>query len=385
MEPLQIAVVTTTRADYGLLYWLIRDLQEDPECALRLIVSGTHLSRDFGHTVEEIERDRLPIAARVELDLKGGSPFENARSIGNGTVRFAETFERLKPDLVVILGDRFELLAVCAAAVSLRIPIAHIHGGETTEGALDEQVRHAVTKMAHLHFAAAEPYRKNLIQMGEAPDRVFNFGAPALEHLRRTSFMNRRELEEELCFSLDGPTLLVTYHPETLEREFLTAPVEALLEAVAASGTRAIFTYANADAGGRRINEMIETFARGRKDRLAVPSLGHRVYLSLLREVRCLVGNSSSGLIEAPSLKKPSVNIGGRQKGRLRAPSVIDCEPTAEAIGRAIRLALSDDFVRTRCTGENPYGSGDFSQNAIAVLKSFGRHPDLLRKSFHSI
>lgn len=382
--PLNIAVVTTTRADYGLLYWLIHDLHADREFSLQLVVSGTHLSPDFGATVSEIEKDGFPIAAKVDLKLAGTTSLENAKSIGRGTIAFAETFDRLKPDIIVVLGDRFELLAVCSAAVPLRIPIAHIHGGEVTEGALDEQVRHAVTKMAHLHFVAAEPYRKNLVQMGESPDRVFNFGAPALEHLKRSSFLSRPDLEKKLGVPLDPPLLVATLHPETLKKDGSRRSIDALLGSVQESGARVVFTYANADAGGEAVNEAIRSFTKGRDRYLAVPSLGHLTYLSLMREADCIVGNSSSGIIEAPSLKKPSVNIGDRQKGRLRAPSVIDCEPTAPAVSAALKTALSPDFAK-RCTGENPYGRGDFAANVLGVLKSFGRRDDLIRKSFHPL
>lgn len=385
MNPMKIAVVTTTRADYGLLYWLIHDLNDDPRFDLQLLVTGTHLSPEFGCTVSEIEKDGFPITERIEMPLSSDSGVGMAKSTGLVMIGFAEAFNRLRPDLVVVLGDRFELLAVCSAAVLLRIPIAHIHGGETTEGAMDEQIRHAVTKMAHLHFVAAEPYRQTVIQMGENPDHVYNFGAPGLEHLKRTPLLGREDLEKELNFKLEGPTVLVTYHPETVLGKPPTEAIQALLEALERTEVRAIFTFANADPGGRSINDAISAFAKGRDRYLVVPSLGQRRYLSLMKAVDALVGNSSSGLIEAPSLRKPAVNIGERQQGRLHAGSVIDCKPVTASIVAAIQEALSEEFLKTRCTGDNPYENGDFTKNILEVLKNVGAREGLLKKGFRKV
>lgn len=382
-RPRRLAVLTTGRADYGQLYWLLRGARADRTLRLQLVVTGSHLDRAQGRTVAEIRRDGFRPAAEVPMTPRRDDPEGAALAVARGTAGFARALARLKPDLLVVLGDRFELLAACAAATALRVPIAHLHGGEVTEGVLDEQVRHAVTKLSHLHFTAAEPYRRRVVGMGEDPRRVFNFGAPAVEALRRLTYLDRAELERRLGLSLAPPVLLVTWHPASLSGAEAASGVEPILRAVARSGARAVITFANADAGGRAVNARVKAFAAGRPGVRAVAALGRTGYLSLMRLCSAVVGNSSSGIAEAPSLKVPTVNAGDRQKGRLKAPSVIDCAPTEAAVLKAIRLALTPAFRRARCRGVNPYGSGRTAERILRVLKTVPLGERLLRKRFH--
>lgn len=379
----RVAVVTTSRADYGLLYWLIRGVHEDRDLELRLLVCGSHLGKAFGRSVRQIRADGFPVAAEVATLPSTEDGPGLARAVGAGTAGFGRALARLKPDVLVALGDRYELLAAATAAVLARVPIAHIHGGESTEGVLDEQVRHALTKLSHLHFTAAEPYRRRVLQMGEDPRRVFNVGAPGLEYIRRQRPLPRAELERRLGFDLRGDFALATFHPDALGAHAGASRVDAMLAALKGSGLRAVLTYANADPGGRDINRRLRAFAaRDPRAAVAVPNLGQDAYLSLMRLARVVVGNSSSGLIEAPSLRVPTVNIGDRQRGRLRSGSVVDCAPTAPAVLRALRRALAPAF-RRRLNGENAYGRGDSSRRILHVLKTVPLGEALLRKSFH--
>ncbi len=378
----KIAILTTSRADYGLLRHLMRAIQKDRSCRLQVIVCGSHLSRAHGLTVREIEKDGLSIAARVPTVAARDTPAASARALGRSMELFARAFERLAPDLLVVLGDRQELLPACSAAVLLRIPIAHLHGGEATEGVLDEQVRHAVTKLAHLHFPAAEPYRRRLIRMGEDPRRVFNVGAPGVDAIRAARPVPRAALERRLKLKLGGRLALVTFHPTSLDGR--PEPVAPLLEALDAEGLGVVLTYANADPGGRAVNAALESWAAKRPGRaVCVASLGQEAYYSLARRCSVLLGNSSSGLIEGPTLRIPTVNVGRRQDGRLRAPSVIDCPPRTKEIRAALRLALSAKFRGARCRGVNPYGSGSVASRILSVLKKVPLGDALLRKSFH--
>lgn len=382
----RIAVITGTRADYGLLYWLIHDLHHAGDLDLQLIVTGMHLVPLFGHTVDVIEQDGFPIAARVDIDLVSDEPAAIARSTGLGTVGFSETFARLQPDIVVILGDRFEMLAAASAAFIQHVPIAHIHGGEVTEGALDEGFRHAITKLAHLHFTAAEPYRRRVIQMGEQPDRVFAVGAPGLDHLRRTSLLSRESLEQALDFSLRRLSFLVTFHPATLDTEDAATQCRSLLQALDAFPEASIvFTLPNADSGGRAIVPLLEEYVAQHVGRCALyASLGQLRYLSLLRQVQVVIGNSSSGIIEAPSFGAATVNIGDRQRGRLRAASVIDCASTRDEIEAAIRRSLDASFQSALAHTENPYGAGDASGRMLTILRSVDPAA-LRRKAFYDL
>lgn len=384
MRPRRIAVLSTSRADYGLLYWLLKALKADRATKPQIVAAGSHLSKAFGRTADAITADGFAIAARVDTLPRKDDSAGVARALGRATTAFVEAFLRLKPDLLVVLGDRYELLAACTAAVGLRLPIAHIHGGESTEGVLDEQVRHAVSKMAHLHFPAAESYRRRLIRMGENPRRVHNVGAPGLEYIRKFKPLPRRRLEKRLRFSLARPLAVVTVHPGTLNAGERGGVLPAVLKALDRTRLRAVLTYANADAGGRRINRRLERYAARNSSRaVVVPSLGQAAYLSLLAAADVVVGNSSSGVIEVPSLRMPTVNVGDRQKGRLRAPSVIDSPPSAAAVTRALRRALSPAFLRRNCRGRNPYGEGRTAAKMLAVLKRVPLGESLLRKSFY--
>lgn len=386
MAPRRVAVVTGTRADYGLLYWLIHDLYHAPDIKLQLIVTGMHLMPEFGRTIEVIERDGFPIAATVDLELSSDTPEAVARAMGVGMIGLSSCFARLAPEVVVILGDRFEMLAAASAAYVMRIPIAHIHGGEVTTGAMDEGFRHAITKLSALHFTAAEPYRQRVIQMGEPPERVFTVGAPGLDHLTRTSLLNRDELERSLDFSLGELNFLVTFHPATLDEEDAASQCRALLKALDAFPTaRIVFTLPNADPGGRAIIPWLESYVAQHPERCRLfASLGQQRYLSLLREVQVVIGNSSSGIIEAPSLGTATVNIGDRQQGRLRAASVIDCASEAHAIEAAIRQALEPAFRAQLADVQNPYGAGDASRRILDVLRGKDL-TGLARKSFYDL
>ena len=368
----KICIVTGSRAEYGLLYWLMKEIETDPELQLQIIATGMHLSPEFGLTYHEIEADGFSIDSRVEMLLSSDTPAGIAKSMGLGSIGFADALERLQPDILVLLGDRFELLPAAQAALVARIPIAHIHGGESTEGAIDEAVRHAITKMAHWHFVAAEPYRKRVIQMGEAPERVFNLGAPGLDHLANLRWLDRAELENALNKPLRAPLFLVTYHPATLDSESPVTAIEQLLAALDQfPEATVIFTHANADTGGRVLIERIDGWTNQHADRArAFISLGQQRYLSLMREADVVIGNSSSGLIEAPALKKATVNIGSRQKGRLKASSVIDAAGKQADIVAAIKKSLSQDFRVTLAETVSLYGSGKVSERIKGILKS---------------
>ncbi|WP_223523282.1 UDP-N-acetylglucosamine 2-epimerase [Pseudomonas sp. BF-RE-24] len=369
----KIAVFTGSRAEYGLLYWLMKDLQSSSVVQLQIIVSGMHLSPEFGETWRQIAEDGFNIDAKVEMLLSSDSAVGIVKSMGVGTLGFADALDRLQPDMLVVLGDRFEALAIAQAALIMRIPIAHLHGGEITEGAYDDAIRHAISKMAYLHFVAAEPYRQRVIQMGEAPGRVFNVGAVGIDHLLRAPRMDIKQLRESLGFDLQSPYMVVTYHPVTLMDEHPQKSFIALTEALDKFPQhQIIFTYPNADNGGRAIIPLLEAYARTQPDRiLAVPSLGFRRYLSAISMASAVVGNSSSGIIEVPAFGIPTVNIGVRQKGRLAADSVLHCEPNGSSIAQAIQKALTPEFTVACKTTVNPYGNGKAAEAILKVLESY--------------
>lgn len=367
----KICVVTGTRAEYGLLYWLLKEIQADPGLQLQLAVTGMHLSPEFGLTWKTIEEDGFAIDAKVEMLLSSDTPAGIAKSIGLGVIGFADALARLQPDILVVLGDRFEILAAAQAAMVARIPVAHIHGGETTEGVIDEAIRHAVTKMAHLHFVAAEPYRQRVIQMGEDPRLVFNFGAPGLDNVSRLQLMSREELESSLGVKLGNLTFLVTYHPVTLKKN----PVDGLESLFAAldgfPDANVIITKPNSDTDSRTIIQMIDEYAARQPERVSVfTSLGQLRYLSTISLVDVVIGNSSSGVIEVPLFKKPTVDIGDRQRGRLKASSVIESEEDTSSIKVAIEKALSVEFQSSLSTAESLYGVGNTSLKIAQCLKS---------------
>jgi UDP-hydrolysing UDP-N-acetyl-D-glucosamine 2-epimerase len=385
----KICVVTTSRAEFGLLHGLLKCIRADRALRLQVIASGTHLAPEFGLTVQEIEAEGVVLDRKIDLQLTGGSGLANAKSVGQGLTSFAVAFAELKPDVVVLLGDRFELLAPAISALMLRIPIAHIHGGELSEGAIDDSVRHAITKLASLHFAATGPYRRRIIQMGELPNRVFNFGAPGLDHLYDSALLTRPQLEQELGFSLEDPIALVTYHPVTRDAGSASAQVRCLVAAIKTSGMRAVFTMASADAQGALINTRLQEVCAQTPGWFKwIPHLGHRRYLSCLQHFTAMVGNSSSGLIEAPSFRLPVVNIGDRQRGRIRAANVIDVPCSRAAIQRGIAKAISPRFRASLRGMRNPYDrfhDGRTGERIKDVLKHVCLSGDLLKKSFHDL
>jgi UDP-N-acetylglucosamine 2-epimerase (non-hydrolysing) len=368
----KVAVFTGTRAEYGLMYWLMKDIQDDPELQLQLIVSGMHLSPEFGLTWEQIEKDGFTIDEKIEILLSSDSPVGTAKSMGLGVLGFSDALSRLKPDVMVILGDRFEALAAAQTAMILRIPVVHLHGGEITEGAYDDAIRHAITKLSYLHGTSTEEYRKRVIQLGEDPSRVENIGAVGLDHLKRGTFMDVDELAQSLKFPLKQPYFLVTYHPVTLSNEEPAKSFMALLDALDEfSDHQVILTYPNADDGGRQIIPLLEEYARKHADRvIAIPSLGQVRYLSAVKHAAAVIGNSSSGIIEVPAFDVPTVNIGERQKGRLAAKSVLNCSAEKANIVDTIQKAISRSYKTADEFIHNPYGQGNASARVINMIKS---------------
>lgn len=372
MSTRSICVVTGTRAEYGLLSGLMKEIAADSELLLQVVATGMHLSPEFGLTYKLIEQDGFRVDAKVEMLLSSDSPTGIAKSMGLGVIGFADAFERLQPDVVVVLGDRFEILAAVQAALVARIPVAHIHGGETTEGAVDESIRHAITKMSHLHFTAAEPYRRRVLQLGEQPERVWNTGAPGLDAIAMLQLPSRAELEEWTGLLLRSPFLLVTYHPATLGEQGPEKAVQALFDALEHfSDATVVFTGANADASGRVINAMVTEFVQEHSKRMrAFTTMGQLRYLGAMKCADAVVGNSSSGIIEAPFLKTPTVNIGDRQRGRLQASSIINCREESGEIVAAIQRALSSEFRSALSSVVSLYGSGTASATMKELLKS---------------
>lgn len=382
----KICIVTGTRAEYGLLYWLLKEVESDQNLQLQLVVTGSHLSPEFGMTYEQIEKDGFTINERIEMLLSSDTPVGVTKSLGLATIGFAEAFDRLKPDILVVLGDRYEILAAAQAAMIARIPIAHISGGETTEGVIDEAIRHSVTKMSHFHFVGAEEYRRRVIQLGESPDRVFNFGDIGLDNINRLDFMSKSDFEESIGFQLGETNFLVTYHPVSLSSENPQLAVEALFSALDKfRDTRVIITKPNADPGSRGILEMIDQYAASQPGRVyACTSLGQIRYLSAMRLSDVVIGNSSSGIVEAPALGKPTVNIGKRQSGRLKASSIIDTGETCEEIYNAINMACSLEFQKVAASTTSVYGVGNTSK----LIKEFFNTVDLdniLMKKFYDL
>lgn len=382
----KIAIITGTRAEYGLLYWLMKAIQDDIDLELQVIATGMHLSPEFGLTYKEIEKDGFRIDEKVEMLLSSDTPVGTAKSTGLGVIGFADAFSRLRPDVVVLLGDRFEMLSAAVSAHVMGFPIAHIHGGEVTEGAIDDAIRHSITKMSSLHFVAAEEFRKRVIQMGERPERVFTVGALGLENVTRLELVGRADLEEFVGIPLKAPFFVVTFHPETLGGQDPVFAARCLLEALDQfPEATVIFTLGNADSGGRMINSMIREYVSGRKSRaVAFQSMGHLRYLSALRFADVVIGNSSSGIIEAPSFHVPVVNIGDRQKGRPRAASIIDCRVSRGQIAAAIGQALSPAFRSRAGSVENPYFRRGTSGKILDVLTSFPLDPEE-RKGFYDL
>ncbi len=380
-----IGVVTVARSDYGIYQSVLRMIEDDPDLRLRLFVTGMHLSPEYGMTVKEIEKDGFDIAERVEMLLSSDTPAGVAASMGMGTVGFAQAFSRFKPDILLVLGDRFEMHAAVVASLPFKIPVAHIHGGESTEGAIDESLRHSITKMSHLHFASTQAYANRIEQMGENPWRVLVSGAPALDNLRRFSLLGRDDLKKQHGLEIDDCTLLVTFHPVTLQYEQTENHMTALLDALDNIGLRVVFTYPNADTQGRLIVEMIRGFAEKRSNVQVAVNLGIEGYFSLMNQATAMIGNSSSGVIEAASFKLPVVNIGDRQRGRHHSTNVIDVGYGKDEILAGINTAIDPEFTAGLADLENPYGDGLSAERIVNRLKEVELDDVLLLKSFHDL
>ncbi len=381
----KICVVTGTRAEFGLLRWLMQDLKHSGKIQLQLIATGQHLSPEFGLTYREIEQAGFQIDAKVELLMSSDTATAVCKSMGMGLIGFGDVYARLTPDVIVMLGDRFEIFAAATAALVSGIPVAHLHGGETTEGAFDEALRHSITKMSHLHFVAAEEYRRRVIQLGEDPGRVFLVGGLGVDAIKRISLLDCETLEQSLGFRFRARNLLVTFHPVTLEGGSSSHQMGELLSALEEyEDTGLIFTMPNADTGGRELTAMVENFVAKHPNACAYSSLGQLRYLSCMKYVDGVVGNSSSGLAEAPSLGIGTVNIGDRQKGRMMAASVINCEPSRESICSAISRLYEPSFRSMLPSVQNPYGTGGASQKIIKILEDHTLD-GLLKKKFFDL
>ena len=382
----KICVVTGTRAEFGLLRWLMQEIQIEPELELQVLATGMHLSPEFGLTYREIEQAGFVINAKVEMLLSADTATAVTKSMGLGLISYADVYERLAPDLIVVLGDRFEIFAATAAALIAGIPVAHLHGGETTEGAFDEAIRHSITKMSHLHFVAAEEYRRRVIQLGEQPETVFLVGGLGIDAIKRIKLLDRETLEKSLDFKFGPRNLLITFHPVTLEGQ--NSSVQQMAELLAAlddlDDTHLLFTMPNADTGGRELAAMVNKFAATRQNVRVYSSLGQLRYLSCMKHVDAVVGNSSSGLAEAPSMGIATINIGDRQKGRLSASSVINCEPTQLSISGALSTVFEPSFRSTLMSTNNPYGGGGASQKIVEIIRKHELR-GLLKKSFFNL
>lgn len=384
----RIGIMTGTRAEYGLLKPLMQEINKDNDMELYLIVSGMHLSPEFGMTYQEIEEDGFEINAKVEMLLSSDSPAGISKSIGLGVIGFADEFQRADLDMLILLGDRYEALSAAICAMVMRIPIAHLHGGELTEGAIDEGIRHSITKMSYLHFTSTEQYRNRVIQLGENPERVFYVGALGVENIKKINLMTKEELERSIHFEIDENTVVVTYHPVTLENNTVEEQFLNLLKVLDRNPKiRMIFTKANADTNGRIVNKLIDKYAAQNSERAcAFVSLGQKRYLSALKYCRIVIGNSSSGIIEAPSFGKPIINIGDRQKGRICADSVINCGYTQQEIQQAMETALTKEFENKARNCRNPYEKENTAANIISVIKDYLLNDKIkLKKGFYDI
>lgn len=381
----KICVITGTRAEYGLLRWVMQGIKDEPELTLQIIATGMHLSPEFGLTYREIENDGFQIDQKVEMLTSSDTPVGIAKSMGLGLIGFADALDILQPDLIVVLGDRFEIFSAVSAALIALVPVAHLHGGEKTEGAFDEALRHSITKMSHLHFVAAEEYRQRVIQLGEQPEHVFLVGGLGIDNIKRLKLLDRAELEASLDFKLGQKSLLITFHSATLQAS--TAP-EQMTEILAAlsmlNDTQLVFTLPNADSDGRALIKMVEQFVIAHPNARAYTSLGQLRYISCIAQVDGVVGNSSSGLMEVPSFKKGTVNIGDRQLGRLQAASVINCEPTRASIQSALQRLYSVDFQEKLSRVVNPYDQGGASAKVVDALKRCTLN-GLVKKTFHDL
>lgn len=381
-----ITVLTATRSEYGLLSPIIHALQECGELEVRVVVTGAHLSPEFGLTYQEIEKDGIHIDRKIEILMSADTPSAISKSMGMALIGFADYFAERRPDALVVLGDRYETLAVCCAATNERIPIIHLYGGETTEGAVDEVIRHAITKLSFLHLTSTEEYRRRVIQLGEDPQRVFAVGAIGIENAIKMPLLSKEELEAELNFKLSRPYAVITFHPVTLEKNSAENQCKELMKALERHPEmNYIITKANADADGRIINKLLDDFALTHDNVAVFESLGAVKYLSALKYADMVIGNSSSGLVEVPSFKLPTINIGDRQKGRLKAESVIDCVPSEISISQAIDRASSEAFKEKCRTVKNPYGDGNTSKRVVTEITKMMEQTIDLKKKFYNI
>ncbi len=386
MQRKKICVVTATRAEYGLLKNTIRRIDENPKVELCLIVTGTHLSKNFGHTIEEIDSDGFSIAEKVDILQDSDSPTAISRSMGIAMILFAEVFERQKPDMLLVLGDRYELISICSCALNCNIPIAHISGGEITEGAIDDCIRHCITKMSVLHFPGCEEYRRRIIQLGEQPQHVYNYGDVGIENILTTPHIEISQLEKELKVKLNN-YICVTFHPVTTQLCDMELQLQALLEAMEEfPNIDFIVTKANADSGGRYVNGRLEEFAKTHTNVHLFASLGIIRYINVLKNAKAIIGNSSSGIVEAPCLRVPTVNIGDRQKGRLQAESIVNVPPEKNAIVSAIRTVLSRDWRQCLKNINSPYEDGETSKRIVEEIIAFLElEKSNYRKQFYDI
>ena len=381
----KICVITGSRAEYGLLRWVMEEIKRSPVLELQVVATGMHLSPEFGLTYREIEKDGFKIDRKLELLLSSDSPTGVSKSVGLGMIGFGDLLSDLEPDMVLVLGDRFEILAAVTSAMLLRIPVAHLHGGELTEGLIDESIRHSVTKMSHLHFVAADEYRQRVIQLGEQPDRVLLVGGLGVDNINNLTLLDKAELEDSMEFKFGKRNLLVTFHPVTLENATSESQIRELLSALSEQkDTNIIFTMPNADTDGRVLFEVIKEYVAENDNACAFTSLGYLRYLSCLQYVDGVVGNSSSGLIEVPSFKKGTINVGDRQRGRIKADSVIGCQPNKNSICEAIDELYSASFQERVAGVKNPYGDGGASRRVVEVLESVSLD-DILKKRFYDM
>jgi GDP/UDP-N,N'-diacetylbacillosamine 2-epimerase (hydrolysing) len=384
----KICVVTGTRAEYGLLYWVMKSIEKDKNLKLQLIVTGMHLSNEFGLTYKQIEKDGFHIDKKIEILVSSDSTIGISKSMGLAMISFSEVFQELQPDLILVLGDRFEIFSAVSSAMIGRIPIAHCHGGEATEGLIDESIRHSITKMSHIHFCSTEHYKKRIIQLGESPKSVYNVGALGIENINKLKLLTRNEFEDSISFKLDKKhSLLVTFHPVTLEKSTAREQIDNLLKAIDnIEDCKIIFTKSNSDTEGRVINTMIDQYVKENSIKaVCFSSLGQLRYLSALKYIDCVIGNSSSGLIEVPSFETATVNIGDRQRGRIMGESVIQCDPNFNEIKKAILKAISVDFKnRVLLKSTNPYGTGNSSDLILDKLKNTDLD-NILKKQFYDL
>ncbi len=385
MSKRKICVVTGSRAEYGLLYWLIKEIETVNDLKLQLIVTGMHLSPNFGLTYKIIEED-FKIDKKIDMNLYSDNSIGISKSMGIAQTSLVKAYKKLKPDIVVVLGDRYEIFSAASAAMISNIPIAHIHGGEITEGSWDNSIRHCISKMAHLHFTATEEYRNRIIQLGEDPKRVFNIGGMGIENIKKLKLLSKNELEKSINFKLKKKNILIAFHPVTLENNTSKKQFQELLNAINdLNDIGIIFTKTNSDLNGNIINQMIDRFTKkNSKNSIAFTSLGQLKYLSALQYVDAIIGNSSSGLLEAPSFKTGAINIGDRQKGRIRGKNVIDCLPNKKSIQKSLVKLYSKNFQMLLKNVKNPYDNGTSSKKIIRVLRSF-KLKGILKKKFYNI